>query len=334
MNEKLIVKNFGPIRDAELELKKTTVLIGPQGSGKSTLAKLVAIFKDVNFYISEADAYGNQMQYFRNYLILSYFAEETVIDWESEVVKSNFKENQFNSKFSEKISLDFIENSKKENFNALDPNSYLSLTKFNNQRIINGPGSNMNKIGNSLFHKYLPVYFSSPIYIPSERAFFSSISESIFGLLNSNTALNKIILRLGSDFEKARIALNRRLKIPYLGIDYRYENGKDIISHFGSEKTKSNFEILLSESASGYQSVIPIHLIVEFFTTQHNINPDFDLTFKEGTDHSFLVEEPEINLYPTAQKELISFLVSRCAGKEHQLLLDLSFNCKSTFYNL
>ena len=42
MNEKLIVKNFGPIREAELDLKKLTVFIGPQGSGKSTLAKLVA----------------------------------------------------------------------------------------------------------------------------------------------------------------------------------------------------------------------------------------------------------------------------------------------------
>jgi AAA15 family ATPase/GTPase len=46
MNEKLIVKNFGPIKEAELELKKVTVFIGPQGSGKSTLAKLVAICKD------------------------------------------------------------------------------------------------------------------------------------------------------------------------------------------------------------------------------------------------------------------------------------------------
>ena len=42
MNEKLIVKNFGPIQEAELDLKKVTVFIGPQGSGKSTLEKLVA----------------------------------------------------------------------------------------------------------------------------------------------------------------------------------------------------------------------------------------------------------------------------------------------------
>ena len=32
--EKLIVKNFGPIKDAELDLKKVTVLIGEQASGE------------------------------------------------------------------------------------------------------------------------------------------------------------------------------------------------------------------------------------------------------------------------------------------------------------
>ena len=40
---KLTVKNVGPIREDEFEVKKHTVFIGPQGSGKSTLAKLIAI---------------------------------------------------------------------------------------------------------------------------------------------------------------------------------------------------------------------------------------------------------------------------------------------------
>lgn len=39
-NERLTVKNFGPIREADLDLRKVTVLIGEQASGKSVLAKL------------------------------------------------------------------------------------------------------------------------------------------------------------------------------------------------------------------------------------------------------------------------------------------------------
>jgi predicted ATPase len=43
--EKVIVKNFRAIKEAEIELKKITILIGEQATGKSTLAKVVHFFK-------------------------------------------------------------------------------------------------------------------------------------------------------------------------------------------------------------------------------------------------------------------------------------------------
>ena len=43
MNEQLVVKNFGPIKDATMDFKRVTVFIGPTGGGKSTLA---AIFRN------------------------------------------------------------------------------------------------------------------------------------------------------------------------------------------------------------------------------------------------------------------------------------------------
>jgi energy-coupling factor transporter ATP-binding protein EcfA2 len=45
--EKIIIKNFGPIEDAEIEIRKVLVLIGEQASGKSTIAKLVFFFKTI-----------------------------------------------------------------------------------------------------------------------------------------------------------------------------------------------------------------------------------------------------------------------------------------------
>jgi len=47
--ETLTVKNFGPIREAHLELGKVTVLIGPQASGKSVLVKVLAILRASDF---------------------------------------------------------------------------------------------------------------------------------------------------------------------------------------------------------------------------------------------------------------------------------------------
>ncbi|WP_223651925.1 AAA family ATPase [Hymenobacter psoromatis] len=52
MNEQLIVKNFGPIKDATVDFKRVTVFIGPTGGGKSTLAKLAAIFRDPFYNIN------------------------------------------------------------------------------------------------------------------------------------------------------------------------------------------------------------------------------------------------------------------------------------------
>ena len=43
--QRIVIKNFGAVKEADIELKKITVLIGEQASGKSTIAKLVYYFK-------------------------------------------------------------------------------------------------------------------------------------------------------------------------------------------------------------------------------------------------------------------------------------------------
>ena len=43
---RLIVKNFGPLKDIDIEVRDFLCLIGKQATGKSTIAKLIAIFED------------------------------------------------------------------------------------------------------------------------------------------------------------------------------------------------------------------------------------------------------------------------------------------------
>lgn len=45
--QKIIVKNFGAVQNAEIDVKKLLVLIGEQASGKSTIAKLIYFFKSL-----------------------------------------------------------------------------------------------------------------------------------------------------------------------------------------------------------------------------------------------------------------------------------------------
>ena len=62
MSERLIVRNFGPIQEIEIDLKKVTLLIGPQAAGKSTLAKLAAIFSS-NQALKTALKEGNEITF-------------------------------------------------------------------------------------------------------------------------------------------------------------------------------------------------------------------------------------------------------------------------------
>ena len=40
--EKLIIKNFGPISDIEIDMNEYVILIGDTSTGKSIIAKLIA----------------------------------------------------------------------------------------------------------------------------------------------------------------------------------------------------------------------------------------------------------------------------------------------------
>lgn len=57
--QKIIIKNFGPIKDAEIVITPLLVLIGEQATGKSTIAKLIYFFKSLSgffmnrYYASE-----------------------------------------------------------------------------------------------------------------------------------------------------------------------------------------------------------------------------------------------------------------------------------------
>src|SRR5580658_10098025 len=74
--EKLRIHNFAGIRDAEIDLSRMTVLIGPQATGKSICAKLYFYFKQIVQQIPEAVIKGQKKDEIRNDqkdLFLRYF---------------------------------------------------------------------------------------------------------------------------------------------------------------------------------------------------------------------------------------------------------------------
>lgn len=287
---KLTVKNVGPIREAELEVKKHTVFIGPQGSGKSTLAKLIAMGGDsklsepsirnmgsliekfnLNAFIDNENTYWSFADYFYNLIYRKGLKFELTNQGEIAIKKN--------------LTL-FVEQNK-------DYLKILPLEDFRNSTIWNGssPIYSGNAMAHSLnfYQQTLPIFFEYySTLIPTERHLFPLFSDSIWSLLSIDISLPESVKAFGLEFERAR---NRRsqLQIPFLGIKYNRKDGQDLI-YYSDEKA-----ITLSQSASGYQAIVPLLVTVE--------------QQRQQSRRRFIIEEPELNLYPTAQKDLIYSLM-------------------------
>ena len=66
---------------------------------------------------------------------------------------------------------------------------------------------------------------------------------------------------------------------------------------------------MLLETASGIQSVTPLLVLLEH------------LSRNTEQAQSFIIEEPELNLYPTAQQGLLNWLVEKCTQGENDLTI-------------
>jgi predicted ATPase len=52
MKARLQIKNFGPIKDIDIEISRFNILIGPHASGKSTIAKILSVIHAFADYFS------------------------------------------------------------------------------------------------------------------------------------------------------------------------------------------------------------------------------------------------------------------------------------------
>lgn len=143
----------------------------------------------------------------------------------------------------------------------------------------------------------------APIYIPAERVFFSTISQSIFGLMSSNISLPKWIIDFGARFEQARNSL-KKLPVDFLKADYEYDDSTDYI------QLRNSIKIKLSQASSGLQSVIPLLLVIGFNTER-----------KQKEKNFFVIEEPELNLYPSSQKDLVEFILGKINDSGDKLII-------------
>ncbi|MBB5436931.1 putative ATPase [Pedobacter sp. AK017] len=141
------------------------------------------------------------------------------------------------------------------------------------------------------------------IYIPAERVFFPTFSQSIFSFLNNSITLPKWLIDFGAKFEKARTELVR-FRVDFLGANYLYTHNDDYVD------LDNGGSIKLSQASSGLQSVLPLMLVIERFSKLLRTNANL-----------YVIEEPELNLYPLAQKDLLEFIINNNNSSKDKLVI-------------
>jgi len=285
--EKLIVKNFGPIKEAEIELTKYVVFIGDTSTGKSVLAKLISIFRNANFIF-----HNQGVKEFKELLIyynIDFDFEKSSFDYYFENYRFNYVENAFNLLIADNI----IDERNKLNLDR-DEDIVELITKVNNRIHIEEDSVEKKKLIESI-EKFLFKIKSTPlkqtVYFPAERSLISIIGTSISGLWANNIALPSYFKNFSANYEIARkYKLNKQYSD--FGFEYKFENGEDKIVSGGQQ-------ILLNQASSGMQSLIPLLLVFDFFLNEESYK----------LIKSILIEEPELNLFPKRQKALMDYIV-------------------------
>lgn len=319
--QRLIIHKIGPIKDADIWLKKVNVFIGPQSSGKSTIAKIIGFCSWLEknkhelegSYLFANGVIDKMVSYHR---MEGYLSDESKLFYQGENIAF-----AYNWPEADPIPLEFEENHYNISHNAEKEVLFFKTERLSNPKVL---------------------------YIPAERNFVSVI-PNLRKYDDSKDSLQSFIVDL---FEAKRsFKKENALNLIDLGMKYYTDSDEDYILMDGGKT------IRLRNASSGLQSVTPLLTVVDYMSKgmyeqerpfsveeQDVLNkllhdlaiealPTNDVNdlkrrltgFLQGKVYShtqFVIEEPEQNLYPQEQYKLIEHLVSIINhGKQHRLTI-------------
>jgi len=299
---KIRVRDFGPIRDrfadgnGWIDIKKVTVFVGNQGSGKSTIAKLISTCSWIEKALTRGDYSVKHFQrknkfknpYLKYHRLNNYFVADPQRNSEIE-----YRGDSYNIRYSD----DFLEIEEARN-----------------------GGYPLPQI----------------MYVPSERNFISNVKSPKALKLTSDSMIDFV-----TEFDNAKNDMRGSLPLPINGVNVEYDKLNDIVNIKGQD-----YKVRLAEASSGFQSLVPVYLVSWYLAnsvkrqserSQEPMSSDELARFKKGVEAIWsdenlndeqrraalsvlsakfnktafvnIIEEPEQNLFPSSQWELLKSLL-------------------------
>ncbi|HEV3412221.1 MAG TPA: hypothetical protein VG101_07075 [Puia sp.] len=226
------IKNFGPIKEGLtedngwIEIKKVTVFIGNQGSGKSTVAKLISTLSwiekaMVNGVLREGElsTYNRFYKRLTYQRINNYLRTETEIEFSGKAYTLHFKDGAFHA--------------------TKAPANGYALPKI--------------------------------MYVPAERNFLSVVDRP-----DKLKELPLPLFTFLDEYDRARNVFWEGLDLPINKAQFKYDK-QNKIAHI----IDNGYELRLSEASSGFQSTVPLYLVTKYLTEW--LDRDEDFSVKESS---------------------------------------------------
>lgn len=305
MKEFIRIRNFGPIKEAEINpIQPFTLFIGPSASGKSTLLKVVALFR-----------YLFKMQNIRSYLK------------HAQITKSPFR-----------FRIDSnLRNCGLEQMVTSDTLVEYGVTIDGQEYAIKYAGKKLHTCDN------LPVEalsFYKVSFISENRTILTKLAKNVQG-----RDLGFYFNETYGDFDEATNVV-KQLNLDYLNFkfDVRTTGNNSKKKYFITPEDQTYKPVELKNASSGLQSSTPLMVIAHYFAKKFSFHDAFwrsVLSYLFATDQltkfqaqkelidmdkyiHMHIEEPELSLFPSAQRRLIDSLVKECfrePGNDRQLSL-------------
>ena len=312
---RLRIKNFGPIgpglseNDGWIDFKRVTVFIGNQGAGKSTVAKLFSSFSWI----------------------------------EKALVRGDYEKKWFERKG--RMKSQFLSYHRLENYLEAGTRGSVEIEYEGNACTIRYADGQLNIT--ELTHEEYDL--PQVMYVPAERNFISYVRNPK-ELKLSSESLKEFL----TAFDQAKDSLRGALKLPINDSEIEYDRLNDILNIRGP-----GHKLRLTDASSGFQSFVPLYLVSEYLagTVQKKSQDRQELMstgeaerFKKGVESIFtndtlteeqkrvalsvlsarfnktafinIIEEPEQNLFPSSQWDLLkSLLTFNSQGLHNRLIL-------------